>query len=103
MAKNDTLCWRCAKCCGGCSWTDGTFTPVVNWEAKPDIIKYKYGDIQSYIVKSCPEFEQDTPQIYRISNEKLAKSLGISKDKLVRTYSYRAIEELKKKLIKEKI
>ena len=58
-----TLCWKCAHACGGCSWSD-SFTPVEGWTAKPTVIKANHGrgfmeDIESYIVKACPLFEND--------------------------------------------
>lgn len=56
--KKETLCWKCAKNCGRCSWSEN-FTPVENWEAIPTKIKdyYNRGHIDSYKVISCPEFE----------------------------------------------
>lgn len=65
MQDKPTLCWKCAKACGECSWSDGTFTPVDGWKAIPTIIKANHGrgfmqDVESFIVKACPLFEDDT-------------------------------------------
>ena len=59
ITKKHTLCWKCQKACGGCSWSKD-FTPVENWNAVPTKIKaYGTGDgtIDSYRVIECPEFE----------------------------------------------
>lgn len=60
-----TLCWKCSKACGGCSWSDGTFTPVEGWTATETTIRGDRGIwrdriIQSYIVEECPEYEEDS-------------------------------------------
>lgn len=65
MQDKPTLCWKCAKACGECSWSDGSFTPVDGWKATPTIIKANHGrgfmqDVESFIVKACPLFEDDT-------------------------------------------
>ena len=63
-----TLCWSCAKACGGCSWSDGTFTPVPGWTATETRLKEQHGSrdadrsIQSFHVTECPLFEDDTDQ-----------------------------------------
>lgn len=59
-----TLCWKCANACGGCSWS-ADFIPVDGWNAIPTIISANHGcglyaDIESYIVKSCPRFKDDS-------------------------------------------
>ena len=57
-----TLCWKCARACGGCSWSDGSFTPVTGWKAKPTIITMAGRIIKSYKVIKCPLFKDDTEQ-----------------------------------------
>lgn len=53
----ESLCWKCNKTCGGCSWTRN-FKPVDGWVATKRIFRYKDGKvIKSYCVNSCPEFE----------------------------------------------
>ena len=65
MQDKPTLCWKCAKACGECSWSDGTFTPVDGWKATQTVIEANHGrgfmaDVESFIVKACPLFEDDT-------------------------------------------
>ena len=72
--KEEQLCWTCASACGGCSWSDGTLTPVPGWTATPydrvetlhkscngrDIIRrvpYK-----SYTITACPQYRPDPPR-----------------------------------------
>jgi hypothetical protein len=61
-----TLCWDCAKCIGGCSWSK-EFKPVDGWDAVPTIVKIAPGGhnrkpriTNSFKVLSCPEFERDS-------------------------------------------
>ena len=37
MQDKPTLCWKCAKACGECSWSDGTFTHVDPNELKVEV------------------------------------------------------------------
>lgn len=67
MQDKPTLCWKCANACGGCSWSDGTFTPVDGWTAIQTFQRENHGggyyiDRESFIVLSCPLFEDDTDQ-----------------------------------------
>lgn len=56
--KKDTLCWSCKNACGGCSWSRD-FTPVEGWNATPTKINsHRLGQIDSYIIHDCPEFEE---------------------------------------------
>lgn len=50
-----TLCWRCQNATGHCDWSKN-FKPVKGWTAKETRI---YDKVQSFIVISCPEFEED--------------------------------------------
>ena len=77
-----TLCWSCARACGGCSWTDRDpktpevrFEPVDGWEAEKTVVRgtssrrqghklegystYYYA-MESYRVLRCPLYELDT-------------------------------------------
>ena len=59
--KDDSICWDCAKSCNrGCSWSDGSFTPVEGWTAIPD---QNRNGVDSFLVKECPQFEQDGPEV----------------------------------------
>lgn len=58
---HETLCWRCQKAGGKCSWSS-RFKPVEGWEAKPTKVKVnkssKYAnELDSFDVYECPEFE----------------------------------------------
>lgn len=54
-----TLCWKCKKATGFCSWSDN-FTPVDGWTAIPTLIKNAHSNyMKSYKVIECPEFERD--------------------------------------------
>ena len=56
---SDTLCWRCANACGGCSWSRN-FIPVSGWDAIPTRIRTHHSTAaatnESYIVRQCPRF-----------------------------------------------
>lgn len=60
--KDSTLCWKCAKYCGKCSWSE-SFTPVEGWEAIP--VKVDVGSNGVSVLKdtfrvvTCPQFESD--------------------------------------------
>ena len=62
--RKETLCWSCAKYCGGCSWSR-TFTPVKGWLATKRIAWRKQQPREpaakcvSYTVIACPEFVSD--------------------------------------------
>lgn len=47
---NQTLCWDCAKACGGCRWSD-VLRPVLKWQTEPTNNGLR--------VVNCPEFERD--------------------------------------------
>ena len=57
----ETLCWKCANACGGCSWSNHwEHTPVSGWTATPTKLRLdndKNGG--SYIVFDCPEYVPD--------------------------------------------
>lgn len=56
----ESICWKCAKACGDCSWSDGTFTPVEGWTAEHTKVRNaKFCYIESYNVIACPLFESD--------------------------------------------
>lgn len=60
----DTLCWDCRKSTNkGCPWSK-SFETVEGWEA----IKIKNKDIygETYCVRSCPLFEDNSKRALRI-------------------------------------
>ena len=52
---SDTICWECAKACGGCSWSVN-FTPVEGWTAENTV---NAAGVKSYIVQECPEYVKE--------------------------------------------
>lgn len=65
--KKSQLCWTCARACGDCSWSDGTFTPVKGWTAKKvvmyeDRAEYNTRTVETYKIKACPLYICDAPQ-----------------------------------------
>ena len=72
MQSKATLCWRCANACGGCSWSDGSFTPVPGWNAEPTNVWIDHSPkgepgrcrrvIGSFRVIECPEYVSDIDQ-----------------------------------------
>ena len=70
FVKKQTLCWKCKKALGDCSWTkldedtrEIFFQPVDGWVAeKTTLLMYRRGGKPryetSYIVESCPQYEE---------------------------------------------
>ena len=62
--NKQSICWDCANCYGGCSWSE-RFIPVAGWEAEQRNIsghnkgEYEKEAIISYRVDKCPMFVQD--------------------------------------------
>lgn len=63
-----TLCWRCQKATGHCSWseidtTDADrpvkFKPVLGWDAIKTQLECGRRNTSSYLILSCPEFVPD--------------------------------------------
>ena len=65
--KEQTLCWTCAKACGGCSWSNHwEHRPIPGWTARPGKLKVNGGEYtESFHVMACPEFEPDPPRMIR--------------------------------------
>lgn len=59
------LCWTCSRACGGCSWSDGSYTPVKGWKAKKNTVRVEKGiyshEYDSYHITECPLYDNDTP------------------------------------------
>ena len=54
-----TICWDCAKACGGCNWS-ARLEPVEGWEAEETLVTIQKGSrVDSMCVTKCPEFERD--------------------------------------------
>lgn len=60
MSKHDTICWKCKKATGGCSWSRA-FKPVNGWIALPTEVMVGHDkgaqSIPSFDVYACPEFD----------------------------------------------
>ena len=63
-----TLCWRCQKATGHCSWSGidardldkpVKFQPVSGWDAIKTRLECGRRDTSSYLVLACPEFVPD--------------------------------------------
>lgn len=54
----EQLCWSCANCYGGCSWSR-EFKPVEGWTAKRSI----KADVDTYSIIKCPEYCYDGPEM----------------------------------------
>lgn len=59
-----TLCWRCKKAVGRCSWTELDSSKKVRFEPVPGWVAVKSLGMpgrksESYLVLSCPEFDPD--------------------------------------------
>ena len=57
--RRNTLCWKCAKAVGYCTWSHH-LEPVVGWEAieypAADYEQGRFAKMPNYKVLSCPEF-----------------------------------------------
>ena len=55
----NTLCWKCKHASGtkACKWATKA-RPIEGWTAEPSIIRYFWGDINSYSISDCPKFEE---------------------------------------------
>ena len=70
FSKKKTLCWSCKKAIGNCSWSkcdkdtwEILFQPVDGWVAeKTSLLMHSNGGkprhVTSYIVESCPQYEE---------------------------------------------
>ena len=60
---NETLCWTCSKCTGGCSWSED-FIPVKGWKATARYVdEMDDAPPWSYRVEECPEYERGGVEI----------------------------------------
>lgn len=55
----DTICGNCKRSSGRCSWS-AKFVPVEGWEAIPSRVAGNSGYQDTYIVLSCPKYEENT-------------------------------------------
>ena len=64
FSRQQSLCWTCAKACGGCCWTQyRRYEPVPGWIAAETTMRINGGRIEkSFLVYTCPEFKPDPPR-----------------------------------------
>lgn len=86
MKPESTICWKCGKTSGGCSWSRN-FVPVKGWDAKEKAVR---GIGLSYTVKSCPEFEEDKAE-YHVNFELVAAICKL----IARDYKYLMVYRIK--------
>ena len=77
---NTQLCWTCARACGGCSWSDGSFTPVKGWTAKKVTMYVDRGEYEkrrttSHKIKACPLYVCDAKQPEQPKTPKINKPI----------------------------
>ena len=65
---DQSLCWRCKNCFGGCSWAE-RFEPVEGWSAERTIIKYFNIETPSFLVRDCPLFAVDDGEREYVSDD----------------------------------
>ena len=106
MQDKATICWKCSRACGGCSWS-AAFIPVEGWTAKPTKINHDFADgrhqvIDSFRVDQCPQFENDETR-YR-TNNKIAPPIvrgfhnPTNKSQLRRAFEALPREELERRI-----
>lgn len=63
MSRKQTLCWTCQRATGGhgCSWAD-RLLPVDGWQAEQRDTESISRHGASYIVCSCPLYQEDDPR-----------------------------------------
>jgi len=91
MARSDTLCWDCVHAAHNkCSWAR-SFVPVEGWVADKTVVakqSVRSPESESYIVRSCPQFERDKKNISDIDD--------VAADRLIHDIIAYAIREWKK-------
>lgn len=68
LKGDQTLCWRCENCFGGCSWSEN-FEPVEGWRAERTTIKYFNTETPSFLVRNCPLFAADDGEREYVSDD----------------------------------
>ena len=55
----NTLCWKCKHASGNkaCKWATRA-RPIEGWTADPSIIKYYWGNVNSFNITDCPKYEE---------------------------------------------
>lgn len=86
--KPRSLCESCGNACGKCSWSDGTFTPVDDWDATPTKVTMSPITVDSYFVNSCPKFVPDkTRHTTHIVPERVTALMCAICERAIRDYA----------------
>ena len=68
LKEDQSLCWRCKNCFGGCSWAE-SFEPVEGWRAERTIIQHFNAETPSFLVRNCPLFAADDGEREYVSDD----------------------------------
>ena len=68
LKEDQSLCWRCKNCFGGCSWAE-SFEPVEGWRTERTIIKNFNTETPSFLVRDCPLFVADDGEREYVNND----------------------------------
>ena len=68
LKEDQSLCWRCKNCFGGCSWSE-SFEPVEGWSAERTIIQHFNAETPSFLVRDCPLFAADDGEREYVSDD----------------------------------
>ena len=68
LKEDQSLCWRCKNCFGGCSWSE-SFEPVEGWRAERTIIQHFNAETPSFLVRDCPRFAVDDGEREYVDND----------------------------------
>ena len=68
LKEDQSLCWRCKNCFGGCSWAE-SFEPVEGWRAERTIIQHFNTETPSFLVRDCPLFAVDDGEREYVNND----------------------------------
>ena len=68
LKEDQSLCWRCKNCFGGCSWSE-SFEPVEGWRAERTIIQHFNAETPSFLVRNCPLFAADDGEREYVSDD----------------------------------
>ena len=68
LKEDQSLCWRCKNCFGGCSWAE-SFEPVEGWRAERTIIQHFNAETPSFLVRDCPLFAVDDGEREYVSDD----------------------------------
>ena len=68
LKEDQSLCWRCKNCFGGCSWSE-SFEPVEGWRTERTIIQHFNAETPSFLVRDCPLFAVDDGEREYVSDD----------------------------------